>query len=325
MRWTTQSPPLKTCLASAVLLTLAACGGGGGSDNGDGNPGTPPTVRVQGAVERPGNYGETELNALSTKLNQDTVTLADGSTRTFLGQVAMSVLRNAGIGDGSGRYVLATGNDGYRVAYSVGEFDPGRSNKFATLQYKEIVNSVQGPIVGAEGPFRLMVPGDRNAGRSVSNLARLEMRPVTSAALATGGGVAGAFTVSGAVSKPATFDLAALQALPASTLSFNGNTYTGVSLWTLLNSTTGLKTETAQRNPTLAMVAVATGSNGRKELVSLGEIDPAYANLGALVAYAINGQALGADGVAQLVLPYQIDHTRVISNLTNIEVQTTAP
>lgn len=59
--------------------------------------------------------------------------------------------------------------------------------------------------------------------------------------------------------------------MPATTVTVGANSYTGVNLWSLLNAT-GIKTSTTAHNPTLAMIAVATGSDGFKAVVSLGEI-----------------------------------------------------
>ena len=73
------------------------------------------------------------------------------------------------------------------------------------------------------------------------------------------------------------------------------------------------------------MVAVATGNDGYKALVSLGEIDPGFGNKAALVAYAINGELLGTSGMARLVVPGEIKQSRSVSNLASIEVLTAAP
>lgn len=314
---------LPASLATALLLALAACGG---SDDG-------PAVRVQGAVERAGDYDTAALQRQAAVTQSVTFTSGSSSqSRTYTGATLWSVLNDAGIAldakkknDGLNRYVLATGSDGYRVAFGLGEINPGFGNKASVVAYAETVNGSSGPLASTDGPFRVTAPGDAKGGRYVSNLVRLEVRPSGSTALATGGGVSGSFAVSGAVTRTASFDLAALQALPASTLTVSGTTYTGVNLWTLLNGTTGLKTDATAKNPTLAMVAVATGSDGYKALVSLGELDPGFGNKAALVAYAINGEGLGANGMARLVVPGEVKQGRSVSNLTSIEVITAAP
>ncbi len=314
---------LHACLATAVLLALAACGG---SDD-------DASVRVQGAVERAGNYNAAALQRQAAVTQSVTFTSGSGpQSRTYTGATLWSVLGDAGItldgtkkNDGLNRYVLATGSDGYRVAFGLGEINPEFGNKASLVAYGETANGTPGPLASADGPFRVTAPGDLKGGRYVSNLVRLEVRPSGSTAAGTGGGVSNTFAVSGAVTKPVAFDLAALQALPASTVTVSGTTYTGVNLWTLLNSSTGLKTDATAKNPTLAMVAVATGSDGYKALVSLGEIDPGFGNKSALVAYAINGEGLGANGVARLIVPGEVKQGRSVSNLVSIEVITAAP
>ncbi len=314
---------LRACLATSVLLALAACGG---SDD-------DASVRVQGAVERAGNYDAAALQRHAAVTQSVTFTSGSSSqSRTYTGATLWSVLGDAGItldatrkNDGLNRYVLATGSDGYRVAFGLGEINPEFGNKASVVAYAETVNGSSGPLASADGPFRVTAPGDVKGGRYVSNLVRLEVRPSGSTAVATGGGVSNSFAVSGAVARPASFDLAALQALPSSTVTVSGTTYTGVNLWTLLNSTTGLRTDAAAKNPTLAMVAVATGSDGYKALVSLGEIDPGFGNKSALVAYAINGEGLGANGMARLVVPGEVKQSRSVSSLTSIEVIIAAP
>jgi DMSO/TMAO reductase YedYZ molybdopterin-dependent catalytic subunit len=139
-------------------------------------------------------------------------------------------------------------------------------------------------------------------------------------------GISPAFTVSGAVGRRATFDLAALQALPAVTQTVGGNTYTGVSLWALLNgASVGLTPDTAVRNPVLSMYAVAVGSDGYRAVVSLAEIAPESGNRTALVAYSLNGAPLGRNGMARLVMAGDVKPGRSVARLAAIEVFAAQP
>ncbi|WP_198082866.1 hypothetical protein [Variovorax sp. E3] len=134
------------------------------------------------------------------------------------------------------------------------------------------------------------------------------------------------FTVSGAVGKRASFDLAALQALPAVTQTVGGNTYTGVSLWALLNdASVGLKPDTAVRNPVLSMYAVLVGSDGYRAVVSLAEIAPESGNRVALVAYSLNGAPLGRNGMARLVMAGDVKPGRSVARLAAIEIFAAQP
>src|SRR5262245_35529579 len=86
------------------------------------------------------------------------------------------------------------------------------------------------------------------------------------------------FIVTGDVVAPATYDLAALSALPATTetVTFktgagpHTGTFAGPTLWSLLN-TVGLQTP-AVKNGVLRQYAVAEGSDGYTALFSLGEL-----------------------------------------------------
>ena len=128
------------------------------------------------------------------------------------------------------------------------------------------------------------------------------------------------FAVSGEVVRPGSFDLAALQALPAVTGTVEDTTYKGVDLWTFLDGTVGLQTDPAAHNPALSMYAVATGSDGYKAVVSLGEIHPNFGNQPAIIAYEVNGVPLDVNGFARLVLPRDIKAGRHVSRLIGLEV-----
>jgi DMSO/TMAO reductase YedYZ molybdopterin-dependent catalytic subunit len=142
----------------------------------------------------------------------------------------------------------------------------------------------------------------------------------------TNEGISPSFAVSGAIGKRATFDLAALQALPAVTLTVGSNTYTGVSLWALLNdASVGLKPDTAVRNPVLSMYAVVVGSDGYRAVVSLAEIAPESGNRMALVAYSLNGTPLGRNGMARLVMAGDVKPGRSVARLAAIEVFAAQP
>jgi DMSO/TMAO reductase YedYZ molybdopterin-dependent catalytic subunit len=139
-------------------------------------------------------------------------------------------------------------------------------------------------------------------------------------------GTSPSFTVSGAVTRRATFDLAALQALPATTQAVGGNSYTGVSLWALLNdASVGLRPDTAVRNPVLSMYAVLVGSDGYRAVVSLAEIAPESGNRTALVAYGLNGAPLGRNGMARLVMAGDVKPGRSVARLAAIEVFAAQP
>lgn len=127
------------------------------------------------------------------------------------------------------------------------------------------------------------------------------------------------FSVSGLVRTRASFDAASLAALPAATATVDGVAYTGVALWTLLERV-GLVTDPLIKNDVLRRVVVATGSDGYKAVIALGEIDPKFGHAPDLVAYASNGKPLGVEGFARLIAPNDAARGRWVSNLVSLEV-----
>lgn len=83
------------------------------------------------------------------------------------------ILKKAGLGPGGEQtgYVVASGIDGYRILFSLGELDPTVTES----QYL-VADKVNGqPLTGRDGTFRLVVPKDVRGVRSVRQLAKLEI------------------------------------------------------------------------------------------------------------------------------------------------------
>lgn len=289
----------------------------------------PSTQFTLSGVANPGVYDLARLEALPP-VTQTVSYTASGvpQTRTYTGTSLWGLLNDASIptnpavkNDVLNKYVVATGTDGYKAVLSLGELNPNFGNRPDLVAYAEITNGVSGPI-GADGFARITVPGDVRGGRYVSNLASLELRSGASKQSGTGGGVSTSFTVSGDVTAAKTFDLAALQALPAMNMTVNGANYTGISLWTLLTSIVGVPSDAAIRNDLLGKYVVATGSDGYQVIYSLGELDPNFGAQPDFIAYAIDGQSLGNNGFARVVVPNDVRAGRWVSNLVSLEVFT---
>ncbi|SAK99303.1 hypothetical protein AWB80_07645 [Caballeronia pedi] len=167
--------------------------------------------------------------------------------------------------------------------------------------------------------MRVTAPGDVKGGRYVSNLVKLEVHTATSTVAASGGGASTQFQLLGAITHPATFDLAALQTLPAVTRTVGGSIYTGVSLWNLINAS-GIQTNASVKNDLLGFYVVATGTDGYRVVISLGELSPDFGNQPDIVAFAVNGASLGTNGFARLVIPNDGKAGRYVSNLVGLEV-----
>lgn len=306
----------------ALGALLAACGGSG----------APQLFVLSGAVTQTTFYSQDTLD--SQPATEQTVQFSSAGvpqTHTYLGTPLWGLLQQAGVqtdpavkNDLLGKYVLATGSDGYRAVFALGELSPDFGNRASLVAWREIVGGVATPL-DSEGTTRVTSPGDIKGGRYVSLLDTLLVRDSGSTLGAFGGGAVASFSVSGDVLRPASFDLAALQALPVVTRTVGSDTYTGVSLWSLLGSTAGLQLDPAAKNGQLAMYVVATGSDGYQALLSLGELDTGFGNQPDLVAYAVNGEPLGDDGFARLVVPNDIKRGRWIYNLANLQVFTAAP
>ena len=283
---------------------------------------------LDGQVRSPGTYTLADLQALPA--TSQTVTFLSGSTpqtRTFVGTSLWGVLSQAGIvttpgvkNDQLNRYVLATGSDGYKTVYSLGELDPGFGNVQSLIAYAETSNGVTLPLT-SDGFARTTAPLDIKGGRYVSNLAQLTVQASASTHTGTGGGISTSFSVTGDVKQSASFDLAALQALPTVTRTVGADTYTGVSLWSLLTSSfVGLATDPLVHNDFLGMYVVATGSDGYKALFSMGELSPDFGNQPDFIAFEQNGSLLTGNGFARIVAANDTKAGRWVSNLVSLEV-----
>jgi DMSO/TMAO reductase YedYZ molybdopterin-dependent catalytic subunit len=147
--------------------------------------------------------------------------------------------------------------------------------------------------------------------------------------------VSSAFTLSG-VENPGTYtasNLASLNQSQTVTATYKSGgtsdtgTYTGVSLWDLLNDA-GLITDPNIKNDVLRKYVEAIGRDGYAAIFSLGEIDPMFGGEDDLVAYADTGGQLGPngqDGFARIVVPGDVAGGRYISNLVALKVFTAAP
>jgi hypothetical protein len=69
--------------------------------------------------------------------------------------------------------ILAKGRDGYSVRFSLGEIDPKLGASKAI-----VASSCDGkPLGETDGPYRLVVPGEQRAARSVRQLESLTIQP----------------------------------------------------------------------------------------------------------------------------------------------------
>ncbi len=303
---------------------------------------------LTGGVSQSATYSLTDLQALPA-ITQTVNFLGGGSnqTHTYTGASMWGIVNGAGIvtssarGDILNKYILATGSDGYRVVYALSEINPTYGNRPDLVAYAETLNGVSAPL-GADGFARTTAPNDLRGGRYVSNLVNLDVRSSASTQSGNGGGTSTQFSVSGGVLHSTSFDAStnwsALGLTPITqTVSFlagagsQTHTYTGYSLWDLLNSSAvGIVTDPAVKSDILGKYVVTTGSDGYKAVFSMGELNPAYGGSPTsfiALSETINGidTPLAGDGFARIVAPGDGRGSRYVSNLTSIEVFTAAP
>jgi hypothetical protein len=292
-------------------------------------------VAVSGGVGDPGLYNLPNLTPVTTEAATYAAAGAPVSD-TYTGITLQNLLAAAGGVDVTtakndilSKFVIATGADGYKAAFSLGEIDP----KFGAQPVLVAASDTAGQLGthGSDGLARMVVPGDHAGGRYVSDLIDLHVGSLPEPPAPGPGGVSDQLTVSGQIAESATFTpitLAALNQPTTETATFLSgagsvsDTYTGVSLWTLLQDQ-GLVTDPSIKNDVLRFGVVATGSDGYRALISLGEIDPAFGNQPDLVAYADTSGQLGPDGNAgamRLVVPGDSAGGRYVSNLVDLRV-----
>jgi hypothetical protein len=292
-------------------------------------------VLISGQVADPGLYNlpaTTPVTTESVTYQAAGIPVSDTYTGTTLWNLladAGSVTTTTAKNDILSKYVIATGSDGYQAVFSLGEIDPEFGNQPVLVAYADTAGQL-GPNA-SDGLARMVVPGDIAGGRYVSDLVSLQVGTLPEPGPTGPGGIAPQATLSGAVADPTIITPETLSALNQSTTETaiylagptpTTDTYTGVSLWTLIQDA-GLLTDPSIKNDLLRFAVVATGSDGYRAVISLGEIDPAFGNQPDLVAYADTAGQLGpngSDGAMRLVLPGDYAGGRYVSNIVSLQV-----
>jgi len=145
------------------------------------------------------------------------------------------------------------------------------------------------------------------------------------------GGVSTSFAVSGKVMNRAVFDLNGLEQFPPAQQNVTyfaagsvvTESFTGVLLWDLMNNSPvkGIVTNPNIKNDILHKVVIVTGTDCYQSVFGVGEFDPFFGGSQIMVAYAMDGQLLGDDGFARIVVPGDKAGGRFVSNIASIEVR----
>lgn len=135
--------------------------------------------------------------------------------------------------------------------------------------------------------------------------------------------------VSGQVGTLTTFGLSGLQTLPQTTRTETyraagspvTDTFTGPTLWNVLNAAGGIRTNPAVKNDVLQTYVIVTGTDGYKSIISSGEIAPNFGHKADLVAIGDTGGTLpGSAGVARVTASGDVAGGRYVSNTASLEV-----
>ena len=251
-----------------------------------------------------------------------------GTTLWDLLEYAGGVTTTSAKNDILSKYVVATGSDGYQAVFSLGEIDPSFGNQPVLVAYADTAGQL-GPH-GSDGLARMVVPGDIAGGRYVSDLVSLKVETLPE----PGPPAPAAFRLRRRcrarwpIRRLSRRKRCALNQSTTETATYLAggtpvtDTYTGVSLWTLILDA-GLLTDPSIKNDLLGFAVVATGSDGYRAIISLGEIAPNFGNQPDLVAYKDTGGQLGpggSDGALRLIVPGDVAGGRYVSNLVSLQV-----
>ena len=133
-------------------------------------------------------------------------------------------------------------------------------------------------------------------------------------------------SITGTVGSPATYSIAALQALPQTTEAISGHTYGGVLLDTLVKAAAPVYPSPTPKNAILRVIVTAApgaGGAGGPVTFAMGEFQPSDGNNPALLAVTQDGSVLSAG--PELVLPNDISTARFVSPVAELNVAFKSP
>jgi hypothetical protein len=136
------------------------------------------------------------------------------------------------------------------------------------------------------------------------------------------------FRVFGQVQTPKLFNVHTLKKLSVSNQNVTyfaagsvvSHSFAGALLWDLLQSV-GIIVDPTVKNDILRKTIVVTGTDGYVAVFTAGEIAPNFGGNQVLVVYEVDGEPLGADGLAEIVAPGDKAGGRFVHNIATIEVR----
>jgi DMSO/TMAO reductase YedYZ molybdopterin-dependent catalytic subunit len=134
------------------------------------------TVRVSGKVERPIIVSEAVLQTLPRK--RLAVTDEKGAQVTYEGVPVVELLQRAGAplgkqlkGVAMRLFVVVEASDGYQAVFALPEFDPDFTDRVIIMADRKNGKAMLSP----EGPFRLIVEGEKRHARWVREVTALDV------------------------------------------------------------------------------------------------------------------------------------------------------
>jgi hypothetical protein len=134
-------------------------------------------------IENEKGQETTLTQVLQAKLSRQSAKVKDqrGNEATYEGVSLAEVLKGAGVTLGKelrgpllANCLLVEAADGYRVVLALPEVDPELTDKVVLLADRKDGN----PLGAEEGPYRLIVPGDKRNMRWVTHVTRISVRSV---------------------------------------------------------------------------------------------------------------------------------------------------
>lgn len=187
---------LRRAAAACLVGGLLAVGGAGGAVLPVAAQATPAAVAgspvaagsivFSGGVQHPGPVSVADLQAMPRETVSVAFTSGSGDQQhTFTGVRLAAVLDKVGLATAPNeknalltRYLVVTANDGYQIVLSGGEISPDFGNAPILLAWEQDGK----PLAGADGPLRLVVPGDVRGGRYVHGIVGIDVRSIAPAA-----------------------------------------------------------------------------------------------------------------------------------------------
>lgn len=137
---------------------------------------TTPSISIEGALLRPLKLSVKDVSAFSSM--EVKAKDKDGREHVFRGVKLFDLLDSAGVtlgkqlrGKNLTKLILIKALDGYEIIFSLPEIDPEFTDQMVLLAYQVDGN----PLSKEEGPFRLIVPGDKKHARWIRQVSLIKI------------------------------------------------------------------------------------------------------------------------------------------------------